>query len=133
MSQNSEPAAIDQPWSDLATIAEVELWIAQYDQTLQQHVGKAPAAGQGVCFQLAAGGVIYLHTNGDGDIILDLEPDAAWVIPVIIAATRVLAPPSRLWVLPGDVLIPLIFGLNPLIASARVVRNHPFRMQYLRN
>jgi len=130
MSRNSDLGVVDEPWSDLATIAEVELWIAQYDQTLQQHIGKSPSAGHGVCLQLAAGGAIYLHTTGDGDIIVDLEPDAAWVAPVITAATRAPAPPGQLWVLPGDVLTQLIFGLNPLIVSSRLVLDHRFRARY---
>jgi len=127
MYQSSEGSANKEPWRDLSTIAEVELWITQYDQGLQQSVGKHGSSGHGVCFELAAGGNVYLHTTSDGDVVLDLEPEAAWIAPVITAATGVIPGKTQLWVLPGDVLVQLIFGLNPLIAYSRAVLEHRFR------
>ncbi|MES2831737.1 MAG: hypothetical protein V4695_07075 [Pseudomonadota bacterium] len=122
--QDFETDLSEQSWTDLATIADVENWIAQHDRTLQQLAGRSPSSGHGVRLTLTAGGVLHLYTNGDGDIILDLETEAAWIIPVIVAATRLPVPVSRRWVLPGDVMTQLIFGLNPLIASSQPVMNH---------
>lgn len=119
--------APDRPWKDLSTIADVEQWIADYDLELQQHVSKASAAGCGICFTLDAGGEIYLHTNGDGDVVLDVTADAEWASPVICAAARVPVPVSQIWILPGDKLTQLVLGLNSLIATARIVTGHSFR------
>ncbi len=121
------PAPQDRPWKDLATIADVDLWIAEHDQELQRYVTKSYSTGHGICFTLAAGGDIFLHTTGDGDVVLDVTPDAAWAAPVISAATGLPAPRTEIWVLPGDVLTQLILGLNSLIASSRIVVGHNFR------
>ena len=117
----------EKPWHDLASIADVELWVIEHDQALQQNITKAYSTGHGSCFTLAAGGEIYLHTTGDGDIVLDVTPEATWAAPVITAATRVPQPASQIWVLPGDVLTQLILGLNSLIASSRIVLHHNFK------
>jgi hypothetical protein len=39
----------------LETPADVELWIEEHNQALQQHIGKNET-GYGVCFTLAEGG-----------------------------------------------------------------------------
>ncbi len=118
----------DVPWEGLPTIVEVDLWIAGHDHELQHYIAdNAYPSGQGICFTLAEGGEIYLHTTGDGDILLDVTSDAAWAAPVITAATRVAAPVSQIWVLPGDTLTQLILGLNSLIASSRIVLSHRFK------
>lgn len=117
----------EKAWKDLATIADAELWIAAHDQELQQHVTKSYSSGHGICLTLAAGGLIYLHTTGDGDVVLDVTDDAAWTAPVITAATGAPAPVSQIWVLSGDKLTQLILGLNSLVSSSRIVLNHRFR------
>ena len=114
-------------WNDLATIADVELWIAEHDQELQRHVTRSYSNGHGICFTLAAGGEIYLHTSGDGDVVLDVTPEADWAVPVISAATRVQPSSSQIWVLPGDTLTQLVLGLNSLISTSRIVLDHRFR------
>lgn len=124
------PAATpeDIAWESLPTIVEVDLWIAGHDHELQQRIANtAYPAGQGICFTLVAGGEIYMHTTGDGDILLDVTPDAAWAAPVITAATRVQVPLAQIWVLPGDTLTQLILGLNSLIACSRIVLAHRFK------
>lgn len=121
------PEPIDRIWQDLPTIADVELWVAEHDHELQRYVDRNRATGQGICLTLAAGGDIFLHTNGDGDIVLDVTSDAAWAAPVLTAATGVAIPSGDIWLLPGDVLVQLILGLNTLIASSRIVLNHRFR------
>ncbi len=121
------PEPTDRPWQDLPTISDVELWVLEHDQELQRYVDRNRSAGHGICLTLEAGGEMYLHTNGDGDIVLDLGADAAWVAPVIAAATHVPTPAGLVWLLPGDVLVQLILGLNMLVASSRIVLNHRFR------
>ncbi len=119
----------ERPWIVLATTYDVEAWIDTYNRELQYTIGNAKAGGYGICFHLDAGGEIYLHTNGDGDIMLDVMPDAQWIAPLITAATSVADPGRQFWALPGDCLVQLVFGLNSLIASTRLVLNHDFRMK----
>jgi hypothetical protein len=112
------------PWTALDTPADVELWIAEHNLALQEHVGKQET-GYGVCFTLAAGGELYMQT-GEGAIVLDLTPDAAWVTPLIEAVGQVEAPKGSLWVLPDDKLVQLIIGLSSLVASTTLVVGHAF-------
>jgi hypothetical protein len=112
------------PWTHLETPQDVELWIEEHNLSLQQHIGPQET-GYGVCFTLAEGGNIYLQSSGDA-IILDVEPEAGWVAPLIIAATGAAAPPSQLWVLPEDRLVQLIIGLSSLVASSILVSGHRF-------
>lgn len=115
-----------QPWSDLTTQQEVEAWIQQLDQTLQQSINRANAAGYGVCFWLNHGGQIFMHTGADA-ILLDVTSDAEWAAPVITAATGVEQPRSRIWVLPDDKLTQLVLGLSSLIGSTTIVVNHRYK------
>ncbi|MFZ6724848.1 hypothetical protein ACO0K2_05065 [Undibacterium sp. MH2W] len=119
----------DHPWISLDQVNDVEAWLDLHDRELQQLVGKHPQAGYGVCFNLLHGGEIYLHTNSDGDILLDVTPEAAWIQPVLTAVTRTAPPRGQIWLVRGDALIPLILGLNSLIASSRLVLQHAFRIQ----
>ncbi len=117
------------PWSGLETPADVELWIEEHNQALQQHIGKHET-GYGVCFTLAEGGEIYLQTTQDGHLVLDVSDEASWVAPLIMAAARVgEAPPGRLWVLPDDKLVQLMIGLSSLIASSMLVVGHNFGLR----
>jgi hypothetical protein len=115
-------------WVSLENGNDVEAWLDLYDRELQQVVGKTPAEGYGVCFHLVHGGEVYLHTNSDGDILLDVTEEAAWVTPVLTAITRIPPPRGQIWLLPGDLLMPLILGLNSLIASSRLVASHAYRI-----
>ena len=119
----------DHAWVSLENVNDVEAWLDLHDRELQQLIGKNPQAGYGVCFNLLHGGEIYLHTNSDGDILLDVTPDAAWVQPVLTAVTKVNPPRGQIWLIQGQVLMQLILGLNSLIASSRLVLQHAFRMQ----
>ncbi len=131
----------EHPWVSLENPMEVEAWMALNDQELQSVFGQngtpaKPATmgmehtqGQGLCFHLLHGGYIYLHTNHEGDVLLDVEEEAAWVVPLIVAATRHTAPRGHYWLLPGDRLVALILGLNSLIKSSRLVQSHDFRPQ----
>ena len=113
------------PWSGLETPADVELWIAEQNLSLQENIAKHET-GYGVCFTLAAGGEIYMQTTQDGALVLDVSEEAAWVAPVIMAAARVDQPVGALWVLPDDKLIQLMIGLSSLIATSQLVVGHNF-------
>jgi len=112
------------PWMALETPADVELWIAEHNLALQEHVGKNET-GYGVRFTLAEGGDITMQT-ADGAIFLDVTPDADWVSPLIVAVSQDEPPKGSLWVLPDDKLVQLVLGLSPLIASTTLVVGHNF-------
>lgn len=112
------------PWIDLQTPQDVEAWIEEHNRSMQEHIGPQET-GIGVCFTLAEGGNIFLQTSADA-VILDLEPDAQWVAPLIVAATQTAEPASQLWILPDDKLTQLIVGLSSLVASTTLVVGHNF-------
>lgn len=124
MNQESAPRFKPVPWTALETPQDVELWIDEHNRSMQEHIGPQET-GVGVCFTLAEGGNIYLQTSADA-VIVDLDPDADWVAPLIMAATGSPAPPSRVWVLPDDKLIQLIVGLSSLVACTTLVTGHNF-------
>lgn len=117
------------PWVHLATTYDVEAWMERYNRDLQQAVGERRLTGYGICFELAEGGEIYLHTTPEGDMLLDVTPEAEWAAPVIEAATRTATPASRIWALPGHLLTQLVFGLSSLIGSSRIVLDHAYRVK----
>lgn len=118
----------ERPWIALNTTYDIEAWIDSYNRDLQYAMKKTNATGYGICFFLELGGEIFLHTTQEGDVMLDVTPEAAWVAPVITAATQVQAPGSQIWALPGDTLTQLILGLSNLISSTRIVLDHPFKV-----
>ncbi|HTN66782.1 MAG TPA: hypothetical protein VL051_11440, partial [Burkholderiaceae bacterium] len=116
------------PWIELNSPQEIEAWVDRLNHELQQIAhdrGAATAAdhgrGQGVCLMLTNGGEIVLHTAADGHILLDVDNDATWVAPLIVAATGAQIPRGAIWAIPGERLIELITGLNSLIGSERLV------------
>jgi hypothetical protein len=112
------------PWTMLETPQDVELWIAEHNQSLQEHI--APnETGYGVRFDLAVGGTIAMQTSGDA-IFLDVDADAEWVAPLLTAATGVAQPVGHYWVLPEDKLVQLVLGLSTLIASTTLIVGHKF-------
>lgn len=112
------------PWIALETPQDVELWIDEHNRSLQEHIGPQET-GYGVRFTLAVGGTITMQTSGDA-IMLDVDQDAQWVAPLIMAATQADAPAGQLWVLPEDKLIQLIVGLSSLVESTTLVSGHKF-------
>jgi hypothetical protein len=127
MNQEShEPTPRFRPvrWTALETPQDVELWIDEHNASLVEHIGPQET-GYGVCFTLAIGGNIYLQTTGDA-ILLDVDADAQWVAPLIVAATGAEIPVGQLWVLPEDRLVQLILGLSSLIDSTTLVSGHKF-------
>jgi hypothetical protein len=121
--------APERPWIVLKTTYDVEAWIDSYNRELQRSMEKSNTAGYGICFRLTEGGEIFMHTNTEGDVLLDVTPDAEWIAPLITAATRVEAPRSQIWALPGHTLTQLILGLSSLIESSRLVFSHDFKIR----
>ncbi|MDB5841162.1 MAG: hypothetical protein JWQ23_3114 [Herminiimonas sp.] len=121
-----EPSAT--PWIDLKTTHDVEAWIDNHNRNLQRFMLKMNATGYGICFGLVHGGEIFMHTTQDGDILLDVTPEAGWIAPLITAATQVQPPRAQIWALPGDTLTQLVLGLSSLIASSKTVLGHDFRI-----
>lgn len=119
----------ERPWIVLTSTYDVEAWIDRYNWDLREAVGKLNTTGQGICFRLEHGGEIYLHTDTEGNILLDVTPEAEWVAPLISAATGIPAAATRIWTLPGDVLTQLVLGLSPLIATTRIVIRHDYRIR----
>jgi hypothetical protein len=132
---DDSPPPITRPWIHLDSSGDVEGWIESYNRDLRRTLepnqaesrSSGVSQGQGICFVLAAGGEIYLHTTGDGDVLLDVTPEAEWATPVIVAATGTPAPPSQIWALPAHALTQLVMGLSMLIESTRIVTRHDFR------
>lgn len=112
------------PWTPLETPQDVELWIDEHDRCLQELIAPEET-GVGVCFTLGVGGNLYMQTGADA-VLLDVDADAAWVAPLITAATGVEAPRGSYWVLPDDKLIQLIVGLSSLVESTTLVSGHRF-------
>lgn len=127
--QDHDPAATQptRPWIDLVTTYDVEAWIDSYNRDLQQVVKKDSTSGYGICFFLELGGEIYLHTTQEGDILLDVTEDAAWVTPLIEAITGVTPPSSQIWTIRGDKLTQLVLGMSKLIAATRLVVSHVYK------
>ena len=124
----------ERPWTGLNTTFDIEAWIDHANRDLQRLIGTAPVpgAGAGVCFRLDAGGTIFLHTTSEGEVLLDVTPEAEWVAPLIAAATGTTTKTTALWVLPDYVLTQLILGLSPLIASTQLVIRHAFDLKKFR-
>lgn len=119
----------ERPWIVLKTTYDVEAWIDSYNRDLQRSIEKMNVRGYGICFRLAEGGEIFMHTDPEGNVLLDVTPDAEWVAPLIAAATRAEAPRSQIWALPGHTLTQLVLGLSPLIESTRIVLSHDFKVK----
>lgn len=112
------------PWTSLETPQDVELWIEEHNRTMQELV-KPQETGVGVRFRLAPGGDVYMQTAADA-VILDVEPDASWIAPLIMAATGAGQPAGSTWVLPDDKLVQLLLGLSTLVESSLIVTGHNF-------
>ena len=127
MNDTNPVVLIEHPWISLESGPDVEAWMDLQHRELLQALGSKPTTGQGICLTLLHGGELYMHTNSDGDVLMDLTPEAAWVAPVLMAVTGNPAPRGQVWCLPGHVLIQLILGLNTLIASSRLVLQHHYK------
>ena len=126
---DSVPGTVAHRWLMLESMQEIEAWMELHDRELRKLLAETTGykPGQGLCFALLHGGEIYLHTNEEGDVILDVTAEASWASPVISAATGVATPSGQYWMLPQTSLIPLIMGLNSLIDSSRLVLSHRYK------
>lgn len=115
-------------WIVMSSPMELEAWMEINNQELQSALGSKPAVGYGVCFTLLHGGDVFFHTNSDGDVLLDVTPEASWVVPVIAACTKATVPSGQIWCLPHHDLIPVLWGLNTLIDSSCLVLQHHYRI-----
>lgn len=113
----------------LLTPLEAEAWIDLFNHDLQQCILNTNASGCGVCFTLAEGGDIYLHTTSEGYVLLDVTPDAQWAAPVIAAAANVAQPDTQIWHFPDDKLVQFVFGLSSLVASSTMILQHDFNLK----
>ena len=116
-------------WMHLLTPLEAEAWIDLFNHDLQQCILNTNASGYGVCFTLAEGGDIYLHTTSEGYVLLDVTPDAQWAAPVIAAAANVAQPDTQIWHFPDDKLVQFVFGLSSLVASSTMILQHDFNLK----
>lgn len=121
---------VERPWIVLKTTYDVEAWIDHQNRAIQQLINSSKASGWGICFSLGEGGDIFMHTTSEGDVLLDVTPEAEWVTPLIAAATQVDVPATQIWALPGDRLTQLVLGLSSLIASTRPVLDHSFNLKH---
>jgi hypothetical protein len=112
---------VNRPWIHLETTHDVEAWISNYDWELRRFAAQAGADRAGICFCLAHGGELVLHTSPDGDVQLEVSPEAAWMTPAISAATGLAAPAGQTWKLPSELLTQLVLGVSGLIESTRPV------------
>lgn len=119
-----QPRFRPRPWTHLETPQDVELWIDEHNRALQELV-KPQETGVGIRFTLAEGGDVYMQTTGDA-VVLDVEPEAGWIAPLIVAATGAEPPRGQVWILPDDRLVQLILGLSTLVLSTTLVVGHPF-------
>lgn len=119
-----KPRFRPRPWDGLETPHDVELWIEEHNQAMQELISPKET-GAGIRFSLTVGGAITMQTAADA-VILDVDPDAAWVAPLIIAATGAEPPKGQLWILPADKLVQLILGLSSLVESTILVTGHNF-------
>ncbi|WP_238552156.1 hypothetical protein [Herminiimonas sp. CN] len=120
-------------WMHLLTPVEAEAWIDNFNRDLQQCIRNVNAGGYGVCFSLAEGGDIYLHTTSEGHALLDVTPDAQWAAPVIAAAANVPQPNAQIWHFPDANLVQFVLGLSSLVASTTMVLRHDFNRKQRRS
>jgi hypothetical protein len=128
------PESHQRPWELLNSVDEAEIWIANSNLELQFFLEQDKQAGaplgQGICFELELGGEIYVHTNSEAMLILDVTPEAQWVAPIIAACTHGEPARGQIWILPEECLIQLLLGLNSLITSSRIVLQHEFGLHF---
>lgn len=123
---------VERPWIVLKSTYDVEMWIDHQNRQIQQRIGNVMSSrvnGYGLCFRLTAGGEIFMHTTAEGIVLLDVTPEAEWIVPLIVAATQAAAPSGQIWTLPVESLTQLVVGLSGLIATTRIVTDHDFRIR----
>jgi len=122
-------------WPGFDSSHDVEAWIDHCNRDLQRALDNGQrrtlasdmrTRGSGICFMLEMGGEVYVHTTSEGELLVDVTPEAAWAVPAIMAATGVAAPAGAIWRLDADLLTQLVWGLSSLIAATRLVAEHDY-------
>ena len=90
---DNPPRFRPRPWIHLETPQDVELWIDEHNRAMQELI-RPQETGYGICFTLAEGGNVYMQTAEDA-VVLDVEPEASWIAPLIVAATGAEPPPGQ--------------------------------------
>ena len=124
LTPDQPPRFKPRPWTALETPQDVELWIDEHNAAMQDAF-KPQELGVGICFTLAEGGNLHMQTTEDA-VILDVDSEASWIAPLIMAATGAEQPRGQIWILPDDRLVQLILGLSTLVASTTLVSGHNF-------
>lgn len=124
MTQEAVPRFRPRPWIELLTPQDVEAWIEEHNACMQEMISPKET-GVGICFTLGPGGNVYMQTLDDA-VVLDVDEEADWIAPLIVAATGAEPPKGRVWALPADRLVQLILGLSTLVASTVLVTGHKF-------
>lgn len=128
------PDTHERSWKLLESVDDAEIWIANINLELNffldQDKNASMPIGQGICFTLEQGGEIYLHTNSEGMILLDVTKEASWITPIVEACGASQSSNGQIWMLPENTLTQLILGLNTLIAKSAIVLQHDFGLRY---
>lgn len=119
----------ERPWIKWESTYDVETWIDGYNRNLQRLVKDPRATGYGICFSLEPGGEIFLHTTQEGEVLIDVPPEAEWITPLLERITDSELPASQIWTMPVDKLTQFILGLSSLTRATRMVMNHDFKIR----
>lgn len=117
------------PWIHLQTTYDVEAWVDNFNHDLKRLIPQKERldTSHGICFLLTEGGEIFLHTTSEGEIVLDVTPEADWIVPVLEAVTGLQQQGTQIWKIPGYLLTQLLLGMSSLIGSTKIVLKHDFR------
>ncbi len=107
-------------WISLENLPEVEAWINLQQDELHSLI-TATELQAGVYFQMQPEGEVFLYTNQDGDISLELSLTAEWLQALLAAIYPQAKHLGRIWHFPADCLVTLIWGLNSLILHSQLV------------
>jgi hypothetical protein len=124
MTEAAAPRFRPRPWIALSTPQDVEAWIEEHNACMQEMISPRET-GAGICFTLAPGGCVYMQTTEDA-VLLDVDNEAEWIAPLIVAAAQAEPPKGAYWVLPADKLVQLVLGLSTLVESTTLVTGHYF-------
>lgn len=107
-------------WITLENLNEVEAWI-QLQQDELQSLTTGKELQPGIYLQMQPEGEIYLHTNQEGEVRIELSESASWLEALLPAIYPSAQHQGRIWYFPADCLTMLIWGLNGLITSSQFV------------
>ncbi len=115
------------PWINLENLLEVEAWI-QLQQDELQLLATGKEIQPGINFAVQPEGEVYLYTNQEGEITIELSDSATWLEALLPAIHKNARHVGRIWHFPADTLVALIWGLNPLISASQLVSRKSKRL-----